>query len=104
MLVFFVGLQYSSYDTSINASIRLLSGHMQVQRKGYNDKPEIRLSFPDSHSLRDSISKLPFVSAAAIRSIGYAILSSENRSYGAQIVGVEATPNFKACRARRTPL
>ena len=95
VLVFFVGLQYSSYDTSINASIRLLSGHLQVQQRGYNDRPELRLSIPGSVILEDKIRSLPDVTAVTRRSIGFAILSSEDRSYGAQIVGVEAANEGK---------
>ena len=63
---------------------------MQVQREGYLDKPRIRDAFSDIISLRNKVSSLPGVKAASARAIGFSLVSSEDRTYGAQIVGVEA--------------
>ena len=38
LLVFMLSFQFGSYDTMINASVRIHTGHLQVQAKGYHDK------------------------------------------------------------------
>ncbi|MCB0325278.1 MAG: ABC transporter permease [Bdellovibrionales bacterium] len=89
VLVFFVALQLSSYSASINATTALFSGHLQVQRAGYLDRPQIRQSFADPRALREAILGLPGVRAGSVRGFGFALLSSAERSIGAQLVGVE---------------
>lgn len=95
ILVFFIGLQFSAYDTSINASMSIFQGHMQVQVKGYLDKPQMREAIPRGKDLLSSIQQEGYVEAAAPRAFGFAILSSKDRSYGAQVVGVDTSLETK---------
>ena len=88
VLVFFISLQFSSYDTSINATVSMFSGHLQVQREGYLDKPEMRKSIPNANELRQKVVQIPGVDHVSLRGFGFALVSSEKRSYGVQVVGV----------------
>ncbi|MCB0360073.1 MAG: hypothetical protein KDD44_10565, partial [Bdellovibrionales bacterium] len=89
VLVFFIGLQLSSYDASIQASISIYHGALQVQPAGYQDEPRIGTALDDPEQLRQKIERLAGVRAATIRAEGFALASSESRSYGVQIIGVE---------------
>ena len=42
LLVFMLSFQFGSYEAMIDSAVRLSTGHVQVQAKGYNDNPEIR--------------------------------------------------------------
>ena len=89
ILVFFIGLQLSSYEASISASTSIFHGHLQVQSPGYQDKPQIRNVLSKPTELQQDLDKLKYIHTTAIRSFGFALASSENRSYGAQVVGVQ---------------
>lgn len=89
VLVFFIGLQLSSYDATINATISIFNGALQIQKEGYHDSPQMRLTLDDSNKLLEEVRKVEGVRAAAPRAVGFALLSSGSRTYGAQVVGVE---------------
>lgn len=89
ILVFFMALQFSMYDASIRASVSAFQGHLQIQVDGYLDKPQMRLSFANAASLKEKVKNIPEVQDVAIRAQGFALVSSSNRTYGVQIVGVE---------------
>jgi putative ABC transport system permease protein len=89
LLVFMISLQFGSYDMMINNTLQAFSGHIQVQREGYNDNPKIRTSIPGIVPLADRLRhSVPGVSIAA-RGSAFALASSEQRSLGVQIIGVE---------------
>ncbi|GAB1261177.1 ABC transporter permease [Aurantivibrio plasticivorans] len=78
----------------IDNTLQAFSGHIQVQKAGYQDEPSLRKSFHNvttlAQDLRENINDVEVSS----RALGFALLSSEERSYGVQIVGVE--PQFEA--------
>lgn len=89
ILVFFVSLQFSSYDTSINISTSMFHGHLQVQNPEYFDKVRIRNTLRGAEKLRKKIEEVDGVVSASTRAVTHALTSSEDRTYGAQIVGVD---------------
>ncbi len=89
ILIFFMSIQLSSYDGTINASVSVLHGHLQIQALGYLDEPQIRKTIPNPKEIQVRIDNLEEVKTTAIRSIGFALLSSNERSIGVQVVGVE---------------
>jgi len=89
LLVFMISLQFGSYDMMINNTLQAFSGHIQVQHQGYNDNPKLRRSIPGVISLAiDLRNTLPDARIAA-RGAAFALVSSEQRSLGIQIIGVE---------------
>ncbi|MDJ0653371.1 MAG: FtsX-like permease family protein [Xanthomonadales bacterium] len=89
LLIFSICLQLGSYDMMINNTLRTFSGHMQVQHPGYNDNPRIRDRVASVESLAAELRELgPEVDSAA-RASAFALVSSEERSYGAQVLGVQ---------------
>ena len=89
VLVFFIALQLSSWETSINATVSIFYGHLQVQRDEYLNKPQMRNTLSDAEQLRSVIEVVPGVDAVSARGIGFALASSKECSYGTQIVGVD---------------
>ncbi len=93
LLVFSISLQFGSYEMMIDNSLQVFSGHIQVQHQSYLDNPKMRYTIADikatALSLRDQLD-LGNISA---RAVGFALASSQDRSYGLQIVGIE--PDFE---------
>lgn len=89
LLVFMISLQFGSYDMMINNTLQSFSGHIQVQQESYNDNPKIRASIPHIETLEGELIKaLPGAQVAA-RAAGFALASSEQRSFGVQVIGVQ---------------
>ncbi len=89
LLVFMISLQFSVYDLMINNSLRAFSGHMQVQAPGYIDDGSMRQTVAEIVPLANRLrSELPEADIAA-RATGFVLASSEQRSYGIAVYGVE---------------
>ena len=89
LLVFMISLQFGSYRMMIDNTLKSYTGHMQVQLDGYNDDPKIRNSFDNIVTLANDIRKQLGSDTVAARGVAFAMTSSEERSYGLQIIGVE---------------
>ena len=89
LLVFMLSFQFGSYDTMINASVKINTGHIQIQADGYNSRKKMELAIADPDAVKSILKNMRGVSAYTCRSRGFALISTENRSYGAMVVGVE---------------
>lgn len=91
LLVFMISLQLGSYDMMINNTLRMFSGQVQVQREGYHADQKMRQVVENVDALAMRLrSQFPDARVAA-RASAFVLVSSENRSFGTQIVGVEPT-------------
>lgn len=89
LLVFLIALQLGSYDMMIGNSLGPVTGHAQIQQRDYQEERRIRQTVPAAQALAASVRDLPGVAAVSARAIGFALASSEQRSYGIQITGVQ---------------
>ncbi|HMO17623.1 MAG TPA: FtsX-like permease family protein [Oligoflexia bacterium] len=93
ILIFFVSLQLSAYQTSINLSTSVLHGHAQIMRTGYEGKPEFdkRFSLETSeyYDIEKYLESQSIVGAVSPRAISYGMISSEERTFGAEIMGID---------------
>ncbi|MEP1593531.1 MAG: ABC transporter permease, partial [Halieaceae bacterium] len=89
LLVFLISLQLGSYTMMIDNTLGTFSGHIQVQHVGYLDQQKMRQTVPAAAELAQTLREQQGVSAASARGIAFALASSEERSFGIQIVGVE---------------
>ncbi len=94
LLVFLISLQFGSYRLMIDNTLKSYTGHMQVQLDGYNDDPKIRNSFDNIIPLAEKLRKQLNSDMVAARGVAFAMTSSDLRSYGLQIIGVE--PQFES--------
>jgi len=93
LLVFMISLQFGMYRMMIDNSLQAFTGHMQVQAAGYKDDHKMRQSVPDAVELAQSLRREIGLDTIAVRAAGFALASSEERSYGIQVYGVQ--PDFE---------
>ncbi len=94
LLIFMISLQLGSYDMMINNTLRTFSGHLQLQKAGYNESPKLRDSFAAIEPLAAELrSAMPEYRISA-RAAAFALASSDQRSIGIQVIGVQ--PGFEA--------
>ena len=89
LLVFSIGFQLGQYDLMIKGSVSIYQGLIQVQKKGYLDEPKIRSSIPDIQQLAEQLRSQTNSGFFTARANGFALVSSEKRTYGSLITGVE---------------
>jgi putative ABC transport system permease protein len=89
LLIFMISLQFGSYDMMINNTLNSFSGHIQVQHEGYNNNPKLRSSIPAAAQLADELRSALPGERVATRGSAFAMVSSEQRSLGIQIIGVQ---------------
>jgi putative ABC transport system permease protein len=89
LLVFMISIQFSTYELMIDNTLQAFTGHIQVQAPGYKDDLKMRQIVPDVASLASSLRGELGMETIAARAAAFALASSEERSYGLQIFGVE---------------
>jgi ABC-type lipoprotein release transport system permease subunit len=89
LLVFMISIQLSTYELMIDNTLQAFTGHIQVQAPGYKDDLKMRQLVPDVTSLASMLRRELGLETIAARGAAFALASSEERSYGLQIVGVE---------------
>ena len=90
MLIIAMSLQGGTFTLMIDNGARMMVGHVQVQHPGYEDNPRLENVLEAAPDLRARIETLPGVEAATLRGQATALVSTEERSFAAQVMGVEA--------------
>jgi putative ABC transport system permease protein len=90
-LIFMPSLQNGVYRAMINNTLHLFDGYAQIEQPGYRDEPEIRETLKDVGRLLDAVRAVAGENAVSARASAYVLLSSEGRSFGAEVVGVQPT-------------
>lgn len=93
LLVFLISIQLGAYDMILDTTLHLFPGHAQVQHRDYLDRPQMRSSVPDAAKLAERIRTRLQGAGVAARGYAFALASSNTRSYGVQVVGVQ--PRFE---------
>lgn len=89
LLVFLIAIQLGSYRMMIDNTLSAFTGHLQVQHPDYREEQHMELTVPDAAALAQRVRETPGVSAAAARAEAYALASSDERSFGIQLTGVQ---------------
>jgi ABC-type lipoprotein release transport system permease subunit len=93
LLVFMMSIQFGMYSLMIDNSLQIFTGHLQVQAPLYNDEQKMRQTVPDIESLASAIREELRSDKVAARGRTFALASSDDRSFGIGIFGVE--PEFE---------
>ncbi len=94
LLIFMISLQFAMYRLMIDNSLQAFTGHMQIQAPGYIDDKKMRQTVPDIVPLASSLREQLQTDTIAARATAFVLASSEDRSYGIALFGVE--PQFEA--------
>jgi ABC-type lipoprotein release transport system permease subunit len=89
LLVFMLSFQFGSYETMINTSVKIETGHLQVQSQSYHDKKSIRMVVSEPDAVAAFLDRIPQVQAYTLRSEAFSLISSQKRSYGALVTGID---------------
>jgi len=89
LLVFMISIQFSTYELMIDNTLQAFTGHLQVQAPGYKDDQKIRQVVPGIAALASTLRQKLGLASVAARGAAFALASSEERSYGLQVYGVE---------------
>ncbi len=89
LLVFMISLQFGMYGLMIDNSLKVFTGHMQVQAPGYNDDQKMRQVVPQVADLAASLRENLGSDEIAARGSAFGLASSAERSYGIAVYGVE---------------
>lgn len=99
LLVFMLSFQLGSYDTMINASVKIHTGQMQIQAEGYQDSFKMRYVIPDPARVGAILDQVPEVRDYTFRARAFALVSSRNRACGVMVEGIDPP-----CEARVSTL
>lgn len=89
LLVFMISLQFGMYGLMIDNTLQVFTGHLQIQAPGYKDDQKMRQTVPDVVPLASTLRKALQSDTIAARGWAFALVSSEERSLGIGIFGVE---------------
>ena len=101
LLVFMLSFQFGSYSTMINASVKINTGHVQVQHPDYQEKQEIQLVVTNPDRVADAIKAIPEVSAYSYRAQGFSLASSTERTHGVLVTGIEPDKEALVSKIKR---
>lgn len=90
LLVFAISLQFGSYEMMIDNSLHAFSGHIQLQHPSYLEQPKMRYAIKDIAGRAQQLREELGLASISARAAGFALASSQQRSYGVQILGVDA--------------
>jgi ABC-type lipoprotein release transport system permease subunit len=94
LLVFMISLQFGMYALMIDNTLQAFTGHLQIQAPGYIDDKKMRQTVADVVPLAEMLrAEFPEENIAA-RATAFALVSSEERSYGIAVFGVQ--PEYEA--------
>jgi ABC-type lipoprotein release transport system permease subunit len=90
LLVFALSMQDGSFEIMVDNGARLALGHVQIQHPRYQDDPRVEYTLTGTGDLVARAEAMDDVTIASERAYGFALVNHEERSFGAQIFGVDA--------------
>ncbi|MCK5837235.1 MAG: ABC transporter permease, partial [Desulfobacula sp.] len=77
------------YETMINTSVKISTGHLQVQAKGYLADKKMRQVIKDPDQVATRLDMVKGIDAYTFRANGFALVSSDQRTYGVAVTGID---------------
>jgi putative ABC transport system permease protein len=88
ILVFMLSFQLGCYETMINTSVKISTGHLQIMAKGYLEDKKMRLVIKDPDHV-DRILKTIGGIAYTFRANAFSLVSSDKRTHGVVVTGID---------------
>ncbi len=89
LLVFMLSFQFGSYETMINTSVKIHTGHLQIQAAEYRKKRNIRYVVSDLNKIAAVLENIPQIASYTYRAQTFSLVSSAKRTYGAMVTGID---------------
>ena len=93
-----MALQQGSYSMQIEAGTSFMAGHLQVQRQDYLDQSRFEQTINGVTELIRRLEQQPEVHSVAPRVEASALVSGDERSFGAQVLGVDMQRESRTVR------
>lgn len=90
LLVVSMSMQDGTFEVMIDNGARLALGHIQIQHPQYQNDPRMEYTFTGSAALLARLRATSGVTMVSERVQGFALASQGERSFGAQVIGVDA--------------
>lgn len=100
LLVFMLSFQFGSYETMINTSVKIQTGHLQIQDIEYREKKDIRQVVPEPDRIADILEGIPGIQAYTFRGQAFSLVSSDQRTYGVAVTGIDPDREAKVSRLK----
>jgi len=89
LLVFMLSFQFGSYETMINTSVKIQTGHLQIQAQEFQEKKNIRQVVPVPAKIAEILKTIPNIAAYTFRCQAFSLVSSNERTYGIAVTGLD---------------
>ena len=89
LLIFMLSWQFGSYQTMIDTAVKIHTGHLQVQAKGYHQKRAMRQVVSHPRAVGKLVGRAPGVAHYTFRSNAFSLVSSRQRTYGVMVIGID---------------
>jgi len=100
LLVFMLSFQFGSYETMINTSVKIQTGHLQIQAQDYHAKNDIRLVVAPPAEVAAILESIPQVESYTFRGQAFSLISSKERTYGALVTGIDPAREARVSRLK----
>ena len=89
ILVFMVSFQLGSYEAMVNSSVKIYTGHIQIQAEGYKEKKSMRFVISSPKRIAKTVEKIEEIKSYSFRANDFSLVSSENRARGVLVTGID---------------
>ncbi len=89
ILVFMLSFQLGCYETMINTSVKISTGHLQIQAKGYLKDKKMRLVIKNPDKVAKFLDTIKGIDTYTFRTNGFCLVSSDKRTYGVVVTGID---------------
>lgn len=89
LLIFMLSWQFGSYEAMINSAVKIHTGHLHIQAKGYQADMNMHYVVPDPKAAGQVMGDAPGMAAWTPRCNAFSLVSSKNRTYGVMVVGID---------------
>ncbi len=97
-ILFTMAFARGGHQQLIQASVSVFTGHLQIQEEGYLDDPSLYKAFKAPHEILDELQRDERVGGVAPRIEHGGLITTEEHTTGALIVGIDPAKERKATR------
>ena len=98
LVVFAMAFQQGTYAQMIDNATSLLSGHVQIQNRDYVEQARLEQTIEQITPLMRQLERQPGLVSVAPRAEAFALVSADERSFGARVLGVDVEREKRTVR------